>query len=242
MFNHFVIYFYKLLLQKILTLCEHTLFPSNLKAHKMIYTRRRFLLYTALLTLTACSSKTKHARIAKNNTVVALGDSLTEGFGAMSPDSAYPMVLQQLTGWRVVNHGISGDTSAGVLDRLPETLSLNPKLILLGIGGNDFLRKIGENEIRSNIIQIIQQIKNNQIPIVLIAEPHFTVSALFGNFKDHPMYKDIARQENIPLLSDLWSEILSDKSLKSDQIHANDAGYRFFAEKLTKFLKQQGFL
>ena len=61
----------------------------------MSYTRRQFLLYTALATLTACSSQAKHARIAKNSTVVALGDSLTEGFGA---SVAYPTVLQQLTG------------------------------------------------------------------------------------------------------------------------------------------------
>ena len=125
---------------------------------------------------------------------------------------------------------------------LPETLSLNPKLVLFGIGGNDFLRKVAEHETKQNIITTIQQLKNKGISVVLIAEPHFTVSALFGRFQDHPMYEEIARQENIPLASDLWSDILSDNSLKSDQIHANDAGYRQFAEKLAQFLKQQGLL
>ena len=205
----------------------------------MPYTRRQFLLYTALATLVACSSKANNARIAKGATVVALGDSLTEGFGA---NTVYPTVLQEITGWNVVNHGVSGNTSADILNRLPETLSLNPKLVLFGIGGNDFLRKVDENETKNNIIKAVQQMKKNHIPIVLIAEPHFTVSALFGSFKDHPMYEEIAKQENIALASDLWSNILSDKSLKSDQIHANDAGYRQFAEKLAQFLKQQGFL
>ncbi|MBR5676188.1 MAG: arylesterase, partial [Neisseriaceae bacterium] len=172
-------------------------------------------------------------------TVVALGDSLTEGFGA---NTAYPTVLQEITGWNVVNHGVSGNTSLDILNRLPETLALNPKLVLFGIGGNDFLRKVDENETKNNIIKAVQQMKKNHIPIVLIAEPHFTVSALFGSFKDHPMYEEIAKKENIALASDLWSNILSDKSLKSDQIHANDAGYRQFAEKLAQFLKQQGFL
>ena len=205
----------------------------------MPYTRRQFLFYASLATLAACSSKANNARIAKGATVVALGDSLTEGFGA---NTAYPTVLQEITGWNVVNHGVSGNTSADILNRLPETLSLNPKLVLFGIGGNDFLRKVDENETKNNIIKAIQQMKKNHIPIVLIAEPHFTVSALFGSFKDHPMYEEIAKQENIALASDLWSNILSDKSLKSDQIHANDAGYRQFAEKLAQFLKQQGFL
>ena len=205
----------------------------------MPYTRRQFLFYATLATLVACSSKANNARIAKGATVVALGDSLTEGFGA---NTAYPTVLQEITGWNVVNHGVSGNTSADILNRLPETLSLNPKLVLFGIGGNDFLRKVDENETKNNIIKAVQQMKKNHIPIVLIAEPHFTVSALFGSFKDHPMYEEIAKQENIALASDLWSNILSDKSLKSDQIHANDAGYRQFAEKLAQFLKQQGFL
>ena len=205
----------------------------------MPYTRRQFLFYATLATLAACSAKTKHTRIAKNSTVVALGDSLTEGFGA---NTAYPTVLQEITGWNVVNHGVSGNTSADILNRLPETLALNPKLVLFGIGGNDFLRKVDENETKNNIIKAVQQMKKNHIPIVLIAEPHFTVSALFGSFKDHPMYEEIAKQENIALANNLWSNILSDKSLKSDQIHANDAGYRQFAEKLAQFLKQQGFL
>ncbi|MBR2252060.1 MAG: arylesterase [Neisseriaceae bacterium] len=201
--------------------------------------RRQFLLITTASILTACSNSKKSTKIAKGSTVVALGDSLTAGHGA---NIAYPTVLQELTGWQVVNHGVSGDTSADVLNRLPETLSLNPKLVLFGIGGNDFLRKVAENETKQNIITTIQQLKNKGIATVLIAEPHFTVSALFGRFQDHPMYEEIARQENIPLASDLWSDILSDNSLKSDQIHANDAGYRQFAEKLAQFLKQQGLL
>ncbi|MBR1819900.1 MAG: arylesterase [Neisseriaceae bacterium] len=201
--------------------------------------RRQFLLITTASILTACSNSKKSTQIAKGDTVVALGDSLTAGHGA---NIAYPTVLQELTGWQVINHGVSGDTSADVLNRLPETLSLNPKLVLFGIGGNDFLRKVAENETKQNIIATIQQMKNKGISVVLIAEPHFTVSALFGRFQDHPMYEEIARQENIPLASDLWSDILSDNSLKSDQIHANDAGYRQFAEKLAQFLKQQGLL
>ena len=49
-------------------------------------------------------------------------------------------------------------------------------------------------------------------------------------------------QYKIPLFSGAWSEILSDEKLKSDQIHANAAGYRIFAEKLERFLREEGFL
>jgi len=73
-----------------------------------------------------------------------------------------------------------------------------------------------------------------------VAIPHFTVGALFGKLSDHPFYQEIAEQYRIPLLSGAWSEILGDKDLKSDQIHANAEGYRKFAELLKAFLEEQG--
>lgn len=213
-----------------------------LQRFPMMNRRQFFTLITTTTLLASCGRSTQsNHRIVKGSTVVALGDSLTYGYGA-SKNAAYPVVLQELTGWNVLNHGISGDTSADVFNRITETIAVNPKMVLLGIGGNDFMRKVDENETRDNIIKTIQQLKNNNIQTVLIAEPHFTVGALLGHFSDHPMYQEIAKQENIPLAADLWSDILSDKSLKSDQIHANDAGYRRFAKKLTQFLQKQGLL
>ena len=66
------------------------------------------------------------------------------------------------------------------------------------------------------------------------------MGALFGKLSDHPLYQEIAEQYQIPLLSGAWSEILGDKDLKSDQIHANAEGYRKFAELLKAFLEEQG--
>ena len=206
-------------------------------------TRRKFLTYTSVLLLAACGGKSgkKQTKIAAGNTVLALGDSLTYGYGA-SPAESYPAQLQKLTGWEIINGGISGDTSAQALSRLPALLQRKPKLVLISIGGNDFLRKLPEAETRNNIAEIIESVQKENIPTVLVGVPHLSVGALFGHLSDHPLYQELAEQYKIPLFEGAWSEILSDEKLKSDQIHANAAGYKVFAEKLEKFLQEEGFL
>ena len=206
-------------------------------------TRRTFLAYTSVLLLAACGSKSgkKQTKIAAGNTVLALGDSLTYGYGA-SPAESYPAQLQKLTGWDIINGGISGDTSAQALSRLPALLQRQPKLVIISIGGNDFLRKLTEAETRANIVEIIESVQKENIPAVLVGVPHLSVGALFGHLSDHPLYQELAEQYKIPLFEGAWSEILSDEKLKSDQIHANVAGYKVFAERLEKFLREEGFL
>lgn len=203
--------------------------------------RRQFLIGSAILALAACGKRRNRSQaLPKGSAVLALGDSLTYGYGA-APTAAYPVQLATLTGWKVINGGVSGDTTADALARLPELMRQHPKLVIISIGGNDFLRKLPESTTRANIGKIIQTVQAANIPAVLVAIPHFTVGALFGKLSDHPLYQEIAEQYRTPLLSGAWSEILGDKDLKSDQIHANAEGYRKFAEVLKAFLEEQGF-
>ena len=205
-------------------------------------TRRRFVQISALLAaaLTACSKTAPHAALPVGSTILALGDSLTAGYGADAA-AAYPAVLAGFTGWQVINGGVSGNTSAQALARLPALMRRQPQLVLVSIGGNDFLRKVPEADTRSNIRQIVQQIKAAGVPAVLVAVPYFTTGALFGRLSEHPMYEELAAELNVPLFKGAWAEVLGNKKLKSDQIHANAQGYRVFAEKMWAFLKQQGF-
>lgn len=205
-------------------------------------TRRRFMQISALLAaaLTACSKTAPHAALPAGSTILALGDSLTAGYGA-DAEAAYPAVLASLTGWQIINGGVSGNTSAQALARLPALMRRQPQLVLVSIGGNDFLRKVPEADTRSNIRQIVQQIKAAGVPAVLVAVPYFTTGALFGRLSEHPMYEELAAELNVPLFKGAWAEVLGNKKLKSDQIHANAQGYRVFAEKMWAFLKQQGF-
>ena len=204
--------------------------------------RRGFLFLAAggLLLLNGCGRKSARPSLPRGSRVLALGDSLTAGFGA-SAGGDYPRRLADITGWQVINGGVSGDTSAQALARLPGLLQPKPGLALVCIGGNDFLRHIGEDETRANISRILQTLQTASVPAVLVAEPHFTIGALVGSLSDHPLYGDLAETYRVPLLDGAWSEILGRRELRSDQIHANDEGYRLFAEKAADFLRRQGF-
>lgn len=194
-----------------------------------------------MVAVVACGDAPKFSPIAPNAKVVALGDSLTFGYGADKSQS-YPAILAQKTGWNVINMGVNGDTTQNVLERLDQVIDKNPKLVLLGIGGNDVLRRVNPADTRRNLTQIIKTLQDKHIAVVLIAQPHLSASALFGKASDNPVYQDVANELGVPLFEKAWSKILSDDKLKSDQIHANGAGYAQFADELYAFLKQIGYV
>ena len=204
--------------------------------------RRHFLLLTAVL-LTACGKKApKHSALPRGSAVLALGDSLTYGYGA-NPTESYPARLAELTGWAITNGGVSGDTSAQALARLPELLREHtPHLVIISIGGNDFLRRLPENETRANIRAIIQACKAAGAETLLVGVPGVGVGAALGYPGDHPLYADLAKAENVPYYANGWSQILGKDAFKSDQIHPNAAGYAEFARGLTAYLKENGWL
>jgi lysophospholipase L1-like esterase len=205
--------------------------------------RRRLLAAGALLALAGCGRKPPRAQaIPSGSTVLALGDSLTAGVGA-SADSAYPAVLQRLTGWKVVNGGISGDTSAQALQRLPDLLQKHqPALVIVGIGGNDFLRRQSASATRANVRRICEDARAAGAQVLLVAVPELTVMATLGQLSDHAMYEEIASALKIPLHRKGWSRVLADAALRSDQIHANAAGYERFAQGLVETLRETGLL
>ena len=209
--------------------------------------RRRWLaaslLAVALAPLTACGRKTPRAQaVPAGATVLALGDSLTSGVGASS-DTAYPAVLQQLTGWKVVNGGVSGDTSAQALARLPGLLQQHqPALVIVSIGGNDFLRRQTASDTRTRVRQICEQARAGGAQVLLVAVPELSLLAAAGRLSDHALYEEIADELRIPLHRKGWSTVLADTRLRSDQIHANAAGYAQFAQGLVETLRDTGLL
>jgi acyl-CoA thioesterase I len=197
-----------------------------------------------IITLVACSKTAeKYAAIPQGATVMILGDSLSYGTGASAGED-YPSLLAKLTGWNMVNAGVPGDTSAGGLARLPGLLRQHqPKLLIVELGGNDFLHNVPQTTTIANLKAILTHAKALNVPVILVAIPEVSAfRAAMGNLQDHALYEMLAQETNTPLINDVFSEVLSDKDLKADQIHANAKGYVVVSELLYGKLAEFGFL
>lgn len=206
--------------------------------------RRRLLALAVAALLPACGKRAPKAQpLAAGSTVLALGDSLTSGVGATT-DMAYPAVLQSLTGWQVVNGGVSGDTTAQALARLPGLLQEHqPALVIVSIGGNDLLRQMSAAGAKETIREISRTASASGAQVLLVAVPQVSLLAAgTGSLKDHSLYAELAQELKLPLHEGGWAAVLSKPELRADTVHANAQGYRQFAEGLLQTLRRVGWL
>ena len=195
-----------------------------------------------LLLAVACGGTKKETALPAGSKVLALGDSLTAPHG-VKPGEDWPTLLAQKTGWIVINAGISGDTSAGALGRLPGLLDEHqPQLVLVSLGGNDMLRKVPQSQTVANLSNMLGMVKAHSAKAVLLATPKPSLAgAVFNNLSAAEFYADVAKDKNVPLIKDALPEVLSDTALKGDQLHPNAAGHALLAEKIHAELKKIGF-
>jgi lysophospholipase L1-like esterase len=203
----------------------------------------RWLLMLAVMLLAACGKEPQEAVLPSGSVVLALGDSLTAGAG-VSPEQAWPDLLATKTGWVVVNGGVSGDTSADALKRLPALLDEHsPALVLVALGGNDMLRHVPEQETVANLGRMLDQVKAHGAKAVLLATPKPSVAgAAFQNLAPPEFYKTVAERYQVPLIEDAIPEVLSDPQLKGDPLHPNVQGHELLAGKIFEELRAIGYV
>lgn len=207
--------------------------------------KRRTLIAAGALALSGCGRKKPAAGVAlpAGSTVLALGDSITFGTGADST-TAYPAQLAALAGWNVVNAGVPGDTATQAVERLPALLAEHkPALVILSAGGNDFLRRLPAAETEAALRSAIGLAREAGAQVLLVAVPQPSIGAALGaGLSDHPLYAKLADELKLALHANGWATVLGDEKLRADQIHANAAGYRAFAEGLAATLRSTGYL
>lgn len=205
--------------------------------------RSWFLLVCLVLLSTACGNQPQYANVPAKSTVVILGDSLTYGTGANKGED-YASILAVNTGWNIINAGVPGNTSLGGLERMPAILQEHEiDLLIIVLGGNDFLQRLPEQETFNNLKAILAQAKAKRIQTILLAIPEFSpMGAAFGNLSDHALYAKLAQESNIPLIENVFTDVLATNALKADSIHPNAEGYVMVEANLRQSLIKLGFL
>ena len=167
--------------------------------------------------------------------IICFGDSLTFGTGAPE-GSDYPSRLSDLISIPVINAGVPGEVTSAGLIRLPDLLDeFQPQLMILCHGGNDMLRKQDLAVAADNLRSMIRFARQRGVSVILIAVPRPGLLLSPPEF-----YQQVAEEMGVPIEIDVLSELLSDRSLKSDVIHPNSEGYRMVAEALFQLMKDTG--
>lgn len=162
-------------------------------------------------------------------TILVLGDSLTAGYG-LAASAAFPAQLESAlvaTGYpvRVINAGVSGDTSAGGLARLEWSLADNPDLVIVALGANDALRGLSPDQTRTNLAGIIERLKQQQISVLLagMLAPRNMGESYYNSFDN--IYPDLAQEYAVPLYPFFLQGVAAQPKLNlADGIHPNAAG------------------
>lgn len=159
--------------------------------------------------------------------VVVLGDSLTAGVGASEPEFMCVSRLETTLGCKVVNAGVSGDTTRSALGRLESVLKEHPRVLVLLLGGNDMLTRIPLEETMSNLERMIVAFQGEGAMVVLVGIQPPYVGGKYGR-----AFRALARRRGCVYVPHILKGIMGTPSLMSDQIHPNDAGYGLVAERI----------
>ena len=202
-----------------------------------------YLAFTGLLVLFLAScgrQPLKLQPIPSGASVLAFGNSVTFGTGALTGQD-WPTLLAQKTGWQITNAGVPGDTAEQAQHRLPNLLAQNrPALVIIEIGGNDFLKRTPQPEVKEAIRHIIQAVKGVGAQAVLVAVPEWSLLNLLTRKTDAPIYQELGKEEGVLVIEQVFSAVLSQPELCADRIHPNAKGYQAMADGIYGALKKAG--
>ena len=200
----------------------------------------------SLLALLAFLAVTPQAfgAVQAQRTVVFLGDSLTAGYG-LAPQESFPSLVQARIraaglNWKVVNAGVSGDTSAGARARLDFIFSQKPRLIFLCIGANDGMSGLPVTELEGNLRAILDRARSARVRVILAG------IKLPENYGDdyreafRSVFPRLAKEYRLPFLPFLLEGVAMSPGLnQEDGIHPNAAGARQVAANVWKLLEPE---
>lgn len=180
-------------------------------------------------------------KVSYEGTIVAAGDSLTAGFG-VSEDEAYPARLEKRLlkdgyMYKVVNVGISGETSSGLLSRIKWILTLKPDIVILETGANDGFRGIDPELTRKNVEEAVRILKANRVTVVLAGMQ--IVQNLGKEYTDafKAIYPAVAKKEEVILIPFFLEGLVGNPELNQpDGIHPTSKGYSIVVDNIYPYI------
>src|SRR5437867_7175389 len=219
---------------------------SELEIGRSALSVGRFLMRSAIaLPLQSLSIRfAPPASSAETETILVLGDSLSQGFG-LAPSEAYPILLAKKLraaglNFQVTNASAAGGTTEGGLERLPAHLKRKIDIFIVELGINDAFRGVPVGQIRNNLQQIIDTVKarNGDVRVVIAGMqlPNYSADDYVSEFGK--MFADLAAKNGAALVPYLLQSVAGDPSLNlSDGIHPNAAGQKVLAQTVWHVLE-----
>lgn len=197
---------------------------------------KKFIIILFLITLQFAN--------AKDDTILFLGDSLTEGLG-VTKDEAFPKLVEILIQKElkkdisIINAGVSGSTTSDGLDRLKWYLKKKPSIVFLALGANDGLRGLDIKQSQKNLEEIIKYAQESGAKVLLagmLIPPNYGPE-YSENFRK--MYEEIKDKYKLKSMPFLLDQVAGNKNLnQSDGIHPNEQGHKTIAKNVFEFIKK----
>ena len=182
---------------------------------------------------------------AKADTILFLGDSLTEGLG-VSKEEAFPKLVETMIQTElkkditIINGGVSGSTTSDALSRLKWYLKKNPYIVFIALGANDGLRGLDLEKSKENLEEIIQYAQKANAKVLLsgmLIPPNYG-EEYSKRFKE--MYEEIKNKYNLKSMPFLLDEVAGVQNLNQiDGIHPNVEGHKIIAKNVFTFIKEE---
>ncbi len=158
--------------------------------------------------------------------IVAFGDSLVAGLGATEGHDFVSMLSARINE-PIQNFGVPNDTTAMGLSRLDEVVAVHPRIAIVLLGGNDYLRRVPKDETFKNVRTIIEGLQSDGTLVVLLG---IRGGLLVDNFASD--FKKLASDTKSVYVSDVLHNLLGNKQYMFDEVHPNDQGYAIIAERV----------
>lgn len=165
------------------------------------------------------------------DSIICFGDSLTYGTGA-AKGMDYPSQLSRLIGVEVINAGVPGDTTAKALDRIDKIADMNPRIVLITLGGNDLKNKLKKEIVFKNLEQLIHIIQKNGALVIIGGIDIPIWGRGFGR-----AYVELSEKTGSVLIQNIFKDIMGNPNLMSDLIHPNSQGYTIMANHFYEAIK-----